>query len=54
MVPVSEETETDPSTEPLNTEPINFVLDKDIGDWTDNTLPNIIYKYAIDTIQHDS
>ena len=36
--------------ESSNFEPVNFVSDNEVKDGTDNTLPTLRYKYAIDTI----
>ena len=51
MVPASGETNTKSSTESLNTELINFISANKVDYGTDDTLPTIIYKDAIDTIQ---
>ena len=50
MLPVSGETKT----ESLITEPINFILSNKVKDGTDDTLPDIRYKDAIDAIQHSN
>ena len=50
MLPVSGET----NTESLITEPINFILSNKVKDGTDDTLPDIRYKDAIDAIQHSN
>ena len=52
MEPFSGETDTESSTEPLNTEPINCFSAEYVEDSTYYTLPTIIYKDYIDTIQH--
>ena len=41
-----------PTPNPINTEPINFFLAKNIKNCTDDTLLTISYKYTIDTIQN--
>ena len=50
MLLVSGETKT----ESLITEPINFILSNKVKDGTDDTLPDIRYKDAIDAIQHSN
>ena len=48
MVPVSWETKK----ESPNIEPVNFILDDEVEDGTDDTLTYISYKGAINRIQH--
>ena len=48
MVPVSWETKK----ESPNIEPVNFILDDEVEDGTDDTLTYISYKDAINIIQH--
>ena len=48
MVPDS----VDIKGEYFNFEPVNFIFDHIVKDWTDDTIPKINYKNAIDTTHH--